>query len=92
MTRRFVPADRRDLWRDLVREARAARDLGTRTLTQVALDRDGARVVAWIRSDLARVGVSVTIEGEPGVWSVTETYASRPAETDEGCVVCVYFG
>lgn len=40
--------------------------------------------VAWIRSDLAKVGKRVRIEGDPTVWTVAELYGSKEVSDLEG--------
>lgn len=54
-------------------------------ITQVRLERrydtNGYTLdVAWIRSDLARVGKRVYVEDDDRVWTITEVYGTRDAD------------
>lgn len=40
--------------------------------------------VAWIRSDLAKVGKRVAIENDPSVWTVIEVYGTKEVSDLEG--------
>lgn len=45
--------------------------------TQVELGNEAKKYVAWVPSKFGKAGKRLTIEGQPGTWTVLQSYATK---------------